>query len=556
MNIDYELINLLFKNNLSHILDENDNKEYDICGKKVNGELLTIHMKLATITNEEILEYLNNNILKSFNKIEPFMLSVYIANMFPYRVGSYINSFNIILYNKNYKWIEIFVKNFNNKKLKILEELTKNNSKSEIIEILINSEYLSNEFEDFIIDFIIDDNIIIKNDKYIPVYFKKFIKQDYSVKKLESLFSKLLVYENLTLDILENNSDFDIILNESNKRVIITDPKTYIINIILNIKFGCSKNYKIFVDLLINKNYLHHNMQYQLLIHLINHIMEIYNNKRSNYHIFIDVVDYITKKIIKDTPLHNNMSYYCLDFIQQGVHPVIIRKLFGYDIYSKIHSNANIIPELLIKSLVIHNFRRIRRTGAYTTKDSYLYKENNLLSYIDKYYHDPSILLQRYHFDFGNVSIDLITAAVIVGDLDVIKYLLRLHNSNCYISSEKFSTDRDCTCNKIYEEDMELECGSINYRIDLQQELCFDKSEHTLGFIPHYNTFCDKYIYPEGKHHCIYSNLVYKYELSSDDKKISGFSNIISLLINSNIKEIIYHKEHEDNSKLIKHFKL
>lgn len=530
MNIDYELINLLFKNNLSHILDENDNKEYDICGKKINGELLTIHMKLATITNEEILEYLDSNILKSFKEFKNFLLEVNICNQYPHK---YINSIKIMLNQKNYKFIEILVKHYNDKKPIIIQYIKYDHI---LFELALNNNYLKNEFKNEIINRMKNRHFLPSID-HIGLYLEcADMKND--EKTLLELFISACSFNDLTYELIEKYPIIESSLIEFNKFISPTDPETYLIYKIINHCYFYYINvnsFKVFINWLHDKNFLYFNDSEGLALKLLNHI--IYINKFGRYSDKIEEsVKFIYNLILPKSPIFKNLEYICINYIYQGCNVYIVKSLFNFDIYKHIH-NSHDVAGILIEAILIYNFKRIRNNSKYHVKDSYLHKKDSLLKYVDKYYNDSSILTKKSNIKKLNLKIDLITAAIIIGDIEVIRYLNSLKYKNFKLLSPY---------NNYYEEE---ECRCFYDKKNNDRIKFYKESDYSTNFNSKFNldnSVCE----------CHNNEVEYNFVLSDEQKKYNSASDIIQVLISDKIKSIKYLGGNEDNSKLVEYFKL
>jgi hypothetical protein len=128
--VDIELVGLLIENNLCHIFKNNDETPIKIGDKTFLSKELNFPLRLATVDNENILNYLEKNITKSFPDLEPFMLIKELTKNIKY------NTLDVMIRNNNHKFIECLLKNYDQSY--IFKELDTKN----VFEIVIKNSYI------------------------------------------------------------------------------------------------------------------------------------------------------------------------------------------------------------------------------------------------------------------------------------------------------------------------------------------------------------------------------------------------------------------------------
>lgn len=543
MNIvDYAFVELLQKNNISL----KDDIEYNI--DSLDIRVNSIYMKLAFIDNEEVLEYLETNLLKSFNDFDIFIL-------FKKRSDCYYNSLTLAVLRNNFKFIEVLVKNFITRKEEIwdnmLPTLRSMNSFEDRFNKLISNDYLENIYHDKIRDLAryyndINAHTFLVNILDISIRLKYILNVDDELSIVDTIKSICLHKYNEDdiikkypvvaeiIDIYETKYTDDI-----TKCIICRIVKLFNHDKKININ-----NFKQIIEFIMDRY-----PKYKQSIELLTWIMKYLNTLQDN---ILDTAKIITSIIIKNTELSHNIMVNGVEFIcGRGIKYNIVAKLLGYNIYAEILQKPNYAPLLIITDLLAHNYRRMRAGTKYDIHNSYLLKKGNLISFVDKYFAN-NILFDKTSFPVGenDIKIDLITAAVIVGDLAVVHYLNNSYGKNFDINFD-IGFNKECDC---FTEDYNTfdlcDIGRDQNKTTLQiyesSFKTFNKSSYKIPTNP--------YIKIGGSYvrHCSCAK--------NQNKMISGSSNkipdIVSDLINDDIKHIKYFNPKDDNSKLLKHYNL
>lgn len=554
MNVDYALVELLCKNDMMHIL-KNDT-EYDFENKKLDSKQLTIYMKLAFIDNVEILDYLEHNLPKSFNDFEMFVLAKKINGMFH-------NSITLAIAKNNYKFIEILVKNFITRKEEIWDIINTvcNGHQFEIIfNKLINNNYLENIFNQNI-------KILIKSKSYdrynehkissyienleIDSYFKYILDNDNKQSIIDTFIFIIYHKESIIPIHYKLTNIFD-----TYQQLYLDNDKTETFIIYQIIKIICSiqireynmkiniNNFKYVTKFIMNKCQVYANST-QLLDFIIEYINDIDNVKDK----LLEIVKIVTDIIIDNIKI--NKVTHASRLLNNGKQHIIIGKLFGYNMYKCIQNDTN-SSELIIKDLICHHYRRLKNNIKYDIKQSYLLKKGNLISYIDKYCDNAEVLLMKHEFS-PNIKIDLITAAVITGDLAVIDYLNHIENKNFKIEFNNYEYYM-CNC---------YICGTSSTTVlEIEKRGCSDESGEYVNLYAHchnpykryhksdYEITVNPFIKSEYRSNCECSRKL-KSNKKINMKKTLMTSDIITDLMSSDIEIIKYNNYADDNFKLI-----
>lgn len=365
---------------------------------------------LAYIKDDDILDYLEDNLLSVCNVFELYII---------YRNPHSLNPIDIAISQKNVRFLSILTKHFQDKKPKIWECIRK---VLDFIYLIAEDPYLSEEYKSNIIT-AFKCNYIDYNRLDIDTYLKYIPdEENFGIPRL----ILLLIYNNTYVENLVDKYPIKYV------------EKNIISQLVNSLRPDREINIKNFTQILsfILKKYPKYNYPSNSIDDIIGLV-----DKCPNYNV------YVLKLILNFVIPCKSISEYSLNLMYKGVSYGTVFKLLGYNIYERLHLNVFYdLSFVIIKDLLYHNFRRIRECTPYDIRHSYLLKKGNLITYTDKYVSNKSYLLKQCNIT-PEIKIDLITTAVLVGDIEVIRYLMNLYNKNFDISEKVFSMK--CNCNAL-----------------------------------------------------------------------------------------------------------
>jgi hypothetical protein len=440
--VDIELVGLLIENNLCHIFKNNDETPIKIGDKTFLSKELNFPLRLATVDNENILNYLEKNITKSFPDLEPFMLIKELTKNIKY------NTLDVMIRNNNHKFIECLLKNYDQSY--IFKELDTKN----VFEIVIKNSYifhLVSKNNELVNKFVNNYNPnflfepIGKSHRDLHFRLYKYIHQK---KELDYILYISYIFEHDLYGQALNKSHYINVVEQYNLKFKPKNEESLLCRILLKL-FGTSEKFihlftipkfswiKKMIDFLMSNFEYYYSYEFNMTI-LTMVLLSIFN-KHS-----IPIVKYIHDKI-------NSKKYYDIyfmgkRFIINNYNPRLVYTLINYNVYDEIFSNKNLylIPEVLSKIILYRGFEYIKNENKYSSKNSYLMEDNNFIEYMDKYNIDEKVLFTKTNIE--GFKLDIISIAILTNDILLIMYLTHCYNKNFRFKNDEYDDYKCCDC--------------------------------------------------------------------------------------------------------------
>lgn len=423
-----ELVELLIKNNLEHILVQDVNNEP------------VISPLLATVQNSDILNYLERKITIIFPSLILFNDELIDDNNFG------LNLILTSIRSGNHRFLELLYRScvisveYITKVIKTKLNISEHD---EFAKILLASPYLAKRILDtslinaLEIGVLLDDRIsnLYKCELFIQL-FEKYTIQCFGLGY--EYFICLLVTNKLDID---NNKEtylryikiFKSVKNSAEYILcqilrIITKPSNYMI-----VKLHVDQNK--FNELI---DFMFDNHKYDIEI-IINFIMKFHSFEN------VEMLKAIIQKNMGNAEFLYGQAY---NHAELNHSPHKIHLLFEYNMYEhvfKIGSDEQ-IAKFLINS--VSNFYKNR--ARYNVAKSYLMMKYNYVNYVDKY------LMYEKVFTYNINGNTLLRVAALVGDILLVRYLLNLpYYKSKFSSYPKFGEfyNTVCTCLNQYKDE-------------------------------------------------------------------------------------------------------